>query len=370
MTEGPVGRPVAELDTPALLIDLPAFERNLAAMRDLAARAGIAYRPHAKAHKSPVVAGLQQAHGARGVCCAKLGEAEALADGGVADVLITGEVVGAPKLRRLVALARRARVAVVADHPDGVAALSGAATSAGITLDVLVEVDVGQGRCGTPPGAPAVALAERVARSPGLRFRGFQGYHGAIQMLADFGRRAAEVRAAAARLGETAEAARKAGLPVEVLTGGGTGTAALDVAAGVLTELQPGSYVFMDTNYAAIAWDQAGAPPPFARALSVRATVVSRPARERAVVDAGLKALSSDGGLPAPKDAPGAAFAFGGDEHGILRFDGACPLDLGAQVELYPSHCDTTVNLHDRFFAVRGGVVEAVWEITGRGRTQ
>ena len=366
----PAAMPVAELDTPVLLVDAASFERNIARMSDLTSAAGIACRPHGKAHKSPVVARMQIDAGAVGICCAKLGEAEVMAAAGVPDLLITTGVIGRSKIARLMEVARQAKTAVVADDAGNVADLAAAAQTAGLRLDVVVEVDVGQGRCGAPPGEAAAGVAAAVARSPWLRLRGLQGYHGSIQMTGGFAEREAGARQALDRLLDTARLIRAQGREVELLTGGGTGTSAIDAALGGLTELQPGSYVFMDSNYDAIEW-QGGAAQPFERSLTVLGSVISRPAPDRAIVDVGMKAASSDGGALAPVDLPAARFRFAGDEHGELSFaDGTCPLALGDKVAFYPSHCDTTVNLHDRFVVVREGVVEDVWEIAARGRSQ
>jgi len=361
---------VADLDTPVLLVEAEPFERNVKRMQEIAAAAGIAYRPHAKAHKSPVVAEMQLAAGAAGVCCAKLGEAEVMAANGIADILITTEVVGPNKLQRLMAVAQRARVGVVADNEENIALLARAAQTAGIRLDVLVEVDVGQRRCGVQPGPEAARLARLIADEQWLNFRGLQGYQGAIQMTADYATRRGQVKDALDRLLESAELVRKAGLPVEVLTGGGSGSAVIDCELKGLTELQPGSYLFMDSKYAAIEWS-GGARVPFENSLFVLGTVISRPAADRAIVDVGYKAASNDGGPPLPVGLPGATFAFAGDEHGQLSFDGKpCPLKLGDQVRLIPSHCDTTVNLHDRFVLARNGLVDDIWDIAARGRVQ
>ena len=369
MTDG-IRLDVEDLDTPVLLVEAAPFERNVARMKDIAAKAGIAYRPHAKAHKSPVVAEMQLAAGARGICCAKLGEAEVMAAAGIRDILITTEVVGRNKLLRLMEVAQQARLSVVVDNEENIGDLARAAQTAGVRIGALVEVDVGQRRCGVPPGPEAARLAAAIADTRWLDFRGLQGYQGAIQMTADFAARRAQVKDALDKLLETAEHVRKAGLPVEVLTGGGTGSAAIDVALGGLTELQPGSYLFMDSKYAAIGWD-GGAHVPFENSLFILGTVISRPAADRAVIDVGFKSASNDGGLPVPVDLPGATFAFAGDEHGQLMYDGKpCPLALGAKVRLIPSHCDTTVNLHDRFIVARDGAVEDVWDIAARGRVQ
>jgi D-serine deaminase-like pyridoxal phosphate-dependent protein len=361
---------VEELDTPVLLLDRDALERNISRMRDLAAKAGLKYRPHAKSHKSPVIAGMQLAAGAAGVCCAKLGEAEVMAASGVPDILITTEVVGRSKLMRLMAAARQSHVAVVADDERNIAELAGAAQTAGLRLDVLIEVDIGQGRCGVQPGPEAARLAQVVAGSRWLRFRGLQGYQGAIQMTAGFGDREAQVRQALGRLMETAELVRKSGIEVEVLTGGGTGSSIIDGALHGYTELQPGSYVFMDSKYRGIEWP-GGATQPFETSLTVLGTVISRPAPDRAIVDVGLKAASSDHGPIAPVGLAGATYAFAGDEHGHVRFEGGrCPLAVGDRVTFVPSHCDTTVNLYDRYIVTKGGYVEDVWDIAARGRVQ
>ena len=362
--------PIADLDTPVLLVERDKLERNIKRMQEVAAKAGIAYRPHAKAHKSSTIAALQIAAGAVGQCCAKLGEAEVMAHCGVNDILITSEVVGRGKLMRLIELANAARIAVVADDAGNIQDLARVAQTAGTRLDVLVEVDVGQGRCGVRPGPEAAVLAQQIADSRWLRFRGLQGYQGAIQMVATLAERRAKVKDALDRLLETAEHVRKRGLAIEALTGGGTGSSVIDCALHGLTELQPGSYIFMDSKYAAIEWD--GAPrPPFENALFVLGTVISRPGKDRAIVDVGMKAASSDGGPILPIDLPGASFAFAGDEHGQLSFAGSpCPLEIGDKVWFVPSHCDTTVNLYDRYVAVRAGLVEEVWDIEARGRVQ
>jgi D-serine deaminase-like pyridoxal phosphate-dependent protein len=361
---------VEDLDTPVLLLDREALERNIARMSALAAKAGVKYRPHAKSHKSPLIAQMQLAAGAAGICCAKLGEAEVMAVAGVPDILITTEVVGRSKLMRLMSTAHQSRVAVVADDEHNIAELAGAAQTAGARLDVLIEVDIGQGRCGVPPGPEAARLARLVAGNRWLRFRGLQGYHGAIQMIGSYGTRTAQVRDALGRLMETAEHVRKAGLEIEVLTGGGTGTSVIDGALHGYTELQPGSYVFMDSKYRDIEWT-GGAAQPFETSLTILGTVISRPAPDRAIVDVGLKAASSDHGPIAPVGLASAAYAFAGDEHGHLRFEGGrCPLAVGDRVTFVPSHCDTTVNLYDRFIVTKGGYVEDVWDIAARGRVQ
>jgi D-serine deaminase-like pyridoxal phosphate-dependent protein len=362
--------PIADLDTPVLLIDADKLERNLKRMQDIAAEAGIAYRPHAKSHKSPILAQMQIDAGACGICCAKLGEAEVMAAAGIPDILITTPVVGRSKLQRLANAAQQSHITVVADDADNLSDLAAAAQTAGIRLDVLIEVDVGQGRCGVAPGPEAARLAKLIGDTQWLRFRGLQGYQGLIQMTAAMTEREAATRDALDLLNQTAAEVRATGIEFDVLTGGGTGTSVIDVALAGLTELQPGSYIFMDSRYAAIEWT-GGAPTPFENSLTVLGTVVSRPEEGRCIVDVGYKAASSDGGPPVPLGLDGATFSFAGDEHGQLQFSGGARAPgIGEKVTLIPSHCDTTVNLYDQYIVTRGDGVEAVWEISARGRVQ
>lgn len=361
---------VEELDTPVLLVDAGALERNIIAMRDIAAATGVAYRPHAKTHKSPIVANMQLEAGAVGVCCAKLGEAEIMAAAGIPDILITSQVVGRNKLVRLIQSAQTANIMVVADNEDNISDLSSAAQTGGKPMDVLIEVDIGQGRCGVPPGPEATRLARLIAETKWLRFRGLQGYQGLIQMTADFDQRQAQVELALEKLMDTADHLERASIEIDILTGGGSGSSIIDSALGRYSELQPGSYVFMDSRYRHAQWP-GGAPCPFENALTILGTVISRPATDRAIVDVGYKAASSDGGPIVVAGNMDAEFSFAGDEHGQLFFPGGtCPLALGDKVTFLPSHCDTTVNLYDGYIVTRDGLVEDVWEIAARGRVQ
>lgn len=361
---------VDELDTPVLLVDAAALEHNISAMRDIAASAGVAYRPHAKTHKSPIVANMQLDAEAVGVCCAKLGEAEIMAAAGIPDILITSQVVGRNKLVRLVQAAQNANIMVVADNEDNISDLSSAAQTAGRPMDILIEIDVGQGRCGVPPGPEATRLVRLIGETKWLRFRGLQGYQGLIQMTGGFDDRRAQVNLALEKLMETADHLKRASIQVDILTGGGSGSSIIDTALGGYTELQPGSYVFMDSRYRHVEWP-GGAATPFKNSLTILGTVISRPATDRAIVDVGYKAASSDGGPIVPLGYENAEFTFAGDEHGQLFFpDGTCPLALGDKLSFLPSHCDTTVNLYDRYIVTRDGNVEDVWDIAARGRVQ
>jgi len=351
-----------DVDTPALLLDLDRVERNLDRMAALVAATPVKLRPHAKTHKTARIAKMQLERGAIGICCAKLGEAEVLADGGITDVLVTTEIVGERKIARLIALAARATPTIVVDDARAAAAISGAAIAAGMRIDALVDVDVGQHRTGVAPGAPAVALGRAVAALPGLRLRGLQGYEGHVQHITTVPARRDANAAAMSLLCTTAAAFEAAGLETGIVTTGGTGTAIFCAGFGAVTDVQPGSYVVMDAQYG----DVQGVG--FESALTVLATVIS--VRESwAVVDAGHKSLSSDAGAPRVLGV-NAELRLAGDEHAKLLFDGVPALPLGASVQILPGHCDTTINLYDEYVVHRSGTVIARWPIEGRGRTR
>jgi len=360
-----VGAFLDEVDTPALVIELDAFERNLKALARAVEGRRVRVRAHAKTHKCPQIALRQIAAGAVGVCCQKVSEAEAMVDGGVGDVLVSNEIVGARKLERLAALARRARIGVCADDAGNVRALSEAAQRAGATLEVYVEVDVGARRCGVAPGAPALALAREVAALPGLRFAGLQAYHGAAQHLRAMAERRDAIARAAAAANQTRRLLESEGLACPTVTGAGSGSFAFEIESGAFDEIQPGSYVFMDADYARNEW--AAPLPRFEHALFVLATVMSRPAPERAVLDAGLKALALDSGMPIVWERPGLRYTRASDEHGVIEIEAGAPPALGERLLLVPGHCDPTVNLYDWYVCVRSGVVEEVWPIAARG---
>jgi D-serine deaminase-like pyridoxal phosphate-dependent protein len=375
------GDPIAAVDTPALVVDLDAMERNLRRMAEFARSAGMRLRPHAKMHKSAELARLQIAAGAVGVCVQKTSEAEALAAAGIDDLYVSNEVIAPAKLARIATLARTlsargGRLAIAVDGAEGVARLHDATRAAGAELDVFVEIDVGQGRCGLPAAdrdpLAAVEVARRIAGSPGLRLAGLQAYHGKAQHLRTADGRRAAVAAAAASARATREALERAGLPCPLVTGAGTGTYLLEAANGVHGELQAGSYLFMDRDYSENEPDPGH--PPFEHALFVLTQVMSV-GPDRAVVDAGHKSHAVDSGLPRVHDPRGRrrlAFENGGDEHGILRpLDGGPLPALGELIWLVPGHCDPTVNLHDRYVGVRGGIqgarVERLIAIDARG---
>ncbi|MGI9332333.1 MAG: DSD1 family PLP-dependent enzyme [Gammaproteobacteria bacterium] len=362
------GMALGEVDTPSLVVELGAVERNVARMAEATREAGVRLRPHAKTHKCGAIALAQMSAGAVGVCCQKVSEAAAMAAAGVTDVLVSNQIVGQRKIERLADLARTTSVGVCVDDARNVAALGAAAQAAGVELEVLVEIDVGARRCGVLPGAPAVALAEAVSATEGLRFGGLQAYQGSAQHLRTPDERSAAIENAITATGETVAKLQAAGFECRTVAGAGTGTFDLEAASGVYNELQAGSYVFMDADYARNL-DAGGSPiTTFEHSLFMYATVMSTPSEERVIIDAGLKSMSVDSGLPIVSDWPGLEYVSASDEHGNLAVgaDARRPA-LGEKLMLIPGHCDPTVNLYDWLVAVRDGRVEALWPVDARG---
>ncbi|OLD37040.1 MAG: hypothetical protein AUI57_12330 [Candidatus Rokubacteria bacterium 13_1_40CM_2_68_8] len=362
-----------DVPTPALLLDLDRFERNLRRMAAHARAAGKHLRPHAKTHRCPEIAREQVTAGALGVACAKLGEAEVMARAGIRGLLITTEIVAPSAIRRLMRLVAEAPdTMVVVDNAENVDALARAAIDDRVTLNVMIDVDVGGRRTGAQPGEAALALARDVGHRGALRLRGLQGYAGHCAHVMGWTQRREASHAAMAPLMDTRARFEAAGLPVEIVAGGSTGTHDIDVELAGLTELQSGSYCVMDLDYRRIGGRAGGdALTDFEMALTVATTVVSVPTADRAMVDGGLKAFSTD--KPFPPEAverPGVEYGFAGDEHGRLTLrDPQRPVRLGERIEFFPPHCDPTFNLYDRVWCVRGPRVEAVWDIAARGRS-
>jgi D-serine deaminase-like pyridoxal phosphate-dependent protein len=356
---GLLGQPLDALDTPQLLLDLDVIDANLRRMFAAGRERGVRVRVHFKSLKCGGLAKYIARAGADGFLCAKLNEAEVLADAGLTDILVANQVVGPLKLRRLAELARRAQVRVCVDDAGNVAEMSRAAREAGATVGVLVEVDIGMGRCGVEPGEPALALARQVADSPGLRFLGLQGYDGHLQLLADPAERRQKCLAGLEMLIGTRRLIERSGIPVEVVTGAGTGTWEFVSSYEGVTEIQPGSFVLMDCAYHAVR-------PEFGCSLSVLATVLSRRPGWY-VLDAGSKAISKDFGTPVIKGRPGEQVVKLSEEHTKVEGD-VGPVKVGDRREVIPTHCCATMNLHRTCLGVRRGRVEAVWPIEASGR--
>lgn len=359
---------LGDIDTPALLIDLDAYERNLERMADKVQATTVRLRPHAKTHKCPIIARHQMVLGAIGQCCQKVGEAEAMVRGGVPDVLVSNEVVGKSKIRRLAALARLARIGVCVDNQQVVADTDEAAQTFGTRLDVLIEIDVGTQRCGVSAGEDARNLAQMVDRCTGLRLGGIQAYHGSAQHIRSYETRRRAIEQCAQKAQHTRDLFERAGLNCEIVSGAGTGTHPFDIASGVYNELQVGSYIFMDADYLKNLGADGKPIRDFEPSLFVLTSVMSHPVADRAVVDAGLKALSTDCGLPTVWQHEHMAYVSVSDEHGVVKLDPARDsIAVGDKLSLLPGHCDPTVNLHDWYVAMRGGSVEGIWPITARG---
>lgn len=362
----------ADLPTPALLVDLDAFESNVKKMVSYVKGKGRAIRPHGKTHKCPDIAKYIIQQGAVGACSAKISEAEAFAENGVTGLLVTTAVIGKTKIERAIALAtRRPETIFSADNAQNIHDLNDAAAAAKIKLNIAIDLWVGK-RTGIVPLDPAVSLGELIAKQPHLKLAGIQAYAGHASHTVGFDNRKRVSLEAMSPAVETRHMLEKKGIACPWLSGGSTGTYNIDSDVDGITELQPGSFMFMDVDYNRIG-SQSGNEVynDFQNSLFVAATVVSKPKDDTAIVDAGLKAFSTDKPFPpqwrAGNDLP---YAFAGDEHGRLTMSGGKQVNVGDRLEFIIPHCDPSVNLYDRLFAVRGEQVEAVWKIAARGRSQ
>jgi D-serine deaminase-like pyridoxal phosphate-dependent protein len=357
-----------ELNTPVLLVDVDALDRNIAKMAAFAAAKGIALRPHAKTHKSAAIARRQIQAGGLGVCCAKLGEAEALSSAGIDDILITSPVVGPPAVVRLAALAGKARGLMAAvDHPDAVAALA----ATGATLSLVVDIDPGIQRTGVAAPEAALILARLIDAAPNLTFAGVQFYCGLEQHIPDFARRREVITERTDYLKGIISLLARNGMAPRIVTGGGTGTHSIDGDLGVLNELQVGSYVFMDREYADCDLVGDGSQA-FETSLLVDARVISANHPAVVTLDAGIKAFATEAGPPPVfSGAPvGSKYMFAGDEHGkLIAPDGVAPPALGEVVTFAAPHCDPTVNLYEAYHVVRGDTLVDIWGVDARGRS-
>lgn len=350
-----------DIDTPALLVDLDILEKNLDRMAGYFADKPVDLRPHIKTHKTPAIAQMQIDRGAIGVTCAKLGEAEVMAAGGINGLLIANQIVGAQKVKRLAELALNKDVIVSVDNASNVREIASAARKAGSTVGMVIEIEIGMKRCGVS-GKDAVELAKIIRKTKGVEFKGVLGYEGHCVSNQDGDFRTTECHLANERTTRAKRQIEQAGIPVEIVTGGGTGTYDVTGLHDGFTEIEVGSYVFMDHVYHRIR-------PEFGIALSLLCTVVSRAAGNRGVLDAGLKTFGQGFALPQQKDCPGLKFRGLSEEHGPVLLSGKSrDLKVGDRVEVYSGHCCETVNLHERIYGVRKGKVEVEWPIAARGK--
>ncbi len=362
-----IGTALEDVCTPALVIDLDAFERNIAQMGQFAENAGVRHRAHAKTHKSADIALYQIEHGkACGICCQKVSEAEALVDGGVTDVMVSNQVVDPRKIDRLAQLANRARVIVCVDDAYNIEALSQAATRHNATLEVLVEIDVGAGRCGVSYSSEALVIAKQIVSVDGLLFAGLQAYQGTAQHVRDYAERKARIDTAIDKVRDTVALLASEGLDCDIVGGAGTGTYYFEGESGVYNEVQSGSYVFMDADYQQVK-DADGSPiHEFENSLFIYTSIMSTAKAKQAVCDAGLKAQSVDSGLPVVFGRTDIEYIQCSDEHGVIA-DPDNTLKLNDKLMLVPGHCDPTCNVHDWYVGIRDGKVECLWPVTARG---
>jgi len=369
-----IGRPDSrrQLHTPALVVDLEALDRNIDRMAQFARSAGIQLRPHTKTHKSPDIARRQVKAGAAGLCCVKIGEAEVLADASLTDLLITSPVVSPAAITRLIALAGRVSgLTVVVDNPGNALQLEEEAARMDTSLGVIIDIDPGSHRTGVTSADAALSLARTILGAPSLRYEGVQFYCGPEQHIQGFAERRSAIAKRTDYLRTVIDRLRQNGAPPAIVTGGGTGTHQIDAALGLFTELQVGSYVFMDEQYLACEFEPG--TTPFETSLFIDTRVVSANAPGMVTVDGGLKAFASDAGVPAIVSGapPGACYGFMGDEHGLVTLPHGTPSPrLGDVITMTAPHCDPTVNLYDTFHVVQSGVLRELWPVSARGRSR
>jgi D-serine deaminase-like pyridoxal phosphate-dependent protein len=365
--------PLEELHTPALVIDLDVFESNLDKMQSHLATNGMGLRCHTKMHKCPIIAREQIRRGALGVCAATVSEAEVMYCGGIEKILITSPLVTPEKIERLMRLAERdPELQIVVDHIAGADLLDDAAKKHGLNLGVLVDLDPGLGRTGISPDDSALELVRHIVDScTNLTFGGLQMYAGHCMHIVDYEERKSKYVYLMAKGAEIRDTLESSGIPVPAFSGGGTGTYDIEPGIGLLTDLQAGSYAFMDIEYRDIGSSSGPRFDDFEPSLFVLVTAISKPQSRLITVDAGFKSLASDKDAPQFRDVEGVVWHWGGDEHGIIQLDNPSrELNLGDKLHVLTPHCDPTVNLHDYYFPYRNGVVEEIWPIPARGRSQ
>jgi 3-hydroxy-D-aspartate aldolase len=362
-----IGTPLEDVHTPALIVDLDAFERNVKRMGEFAKKMGVRHRAHAKTHKSVDIARIQiELGGAIGVCCQKVSEAEALVAGGVTDMLVSNQVVDPKKIDRLAQLAGKARTIVCVDDLDAVDNLSKAAQKHGTTIECLVEIDCGAGRCGVQWGEPVVRLAKKIAGASGLKFSGLQAYQGAAQHIHDYQERRSMIDAAIKQVADTVAMLNVEGLECPIVGGAGTGSYYFEGNSGIYNEMQCGSYIFMDADYQRVKDEKGELIHEFENSLFIWTSIMSKTKTDKAICDAGLKAQSVDSGLPTIYGRSDIQYIKCSDEHGVIA-DPNNVLRLNDKLKLVPGHCDPTCNVYDWYVGIRNGKVECLWPVTARG---
>jgi len=367
MDRSVIGAEKHAISTPALLIDLEKMEYNIARMADFFRDKKADLRPHIKTHKTPMIAHKQIEAGAIGITCQKLAEAEVMAEAGIKDILIANEVVGAQKINRLVNLARHTKIKVAVDNSKNIVDISDTAQRKGVKIGVLIEVNIGLNRCGVSPGEPALKLAREVEAQKGLEFFGLMGYEGHTVFIKSYKEREGKAKEALNLLVTTKELLQDRGLECRIVSAGGTGTYDITGSFPGVTEVQAGSYVTMDTNYSGVE----GIGGEFKQALSLLTSVISRPTDDRAILDAGMKAISVDMGIPEIVYLRSGKVGGISEEHiSLVELEGAAKkeLEVGGKIEIIPSHGCTTMNLHNYFYGIRDGIVELIWSIKARGK--
>ncbi|MDA1314037.1 MAG: DSD1 family PLP-dependent enzyme [Acidobacteria bacterium] len=358
----PIGSTIEDIDTPCLLLDLDIFEANVRQISDYCSSHGLAWRPHAKSHKCPDIAHKIISAGAIGLTCAKLGEAEVMAEAGIRDLLIANPLASPIKVRRLAALREVADPIVLVDHADHVGILA-ASLPPSRPVRVLIEIDIGMNRCGVQPGGPAVTLAQLIAATPALEFAGIMGYEGHLLMVEDPTEKQQRIAASIGLLAETKLALDESGIPCPIVSAGGTGSFEITALQPGLTELQAGGGIFMDLLYRELCHVDC-----LDYALTILAAVTSRPAADRAIIDAGRKTMNQEMHIPEIKGRDDLRIKGLSAEHGVLEVTSGPGPRIGEKIQIIPGYGDFTTVLHDRFYCLRNGRLEAIWPLTARGR--
>lgn len=362
-----IGMDLAEVATPALIIELDAFERNVATLHQHLAKTGVRLRAHSKTHKSVDIARYQIDHGgACGICCQKVAEAEVMVAGGITDVMVSNQVVDLKKIARLAQLAKQARVLVCIDDLQNVDHMSTAATARDANIECLVEIDCGAGRCGVQSSEAALEIAQKIDSCSGLKFVGIQAYQGSAQHVRDYAERREKIEAATKIAADTLALLNRNGLDCAIIAGAGTGSYPFEAASGIYNEMQCGSYIFMDADYQRVLDAQGEQTSEFVNSLFILTSIMSKTRKDDAICDAGLKVMSVDSGLPVVYGREDIEYVGCSDEHGVIS-DPGNRLKLNDRLKLVPGHCDPTCNLHDWYVGIRNDKVECLWPVSARG---